>query len=130
MVEEDKHNEQEKENTGANPGIHADASRKESFFKELVSGKALSVGLILNNLGFVLFLTLLGAIYITNRFQAEKDNREINKLRREVSDFRSESIFISAELMQASRQSEVYRLVKERGLELEELKVPPYKIVK
>jgi hypothetical protein len=31
--------------------------------------------------------------------------------------------------MYLSRQSEVYKLVKEKGLNLEELKVPPYKLL-
>ncbi len=48
---------------------------------------------------------------------------------REVKDLRAESISTSANLMYASRQSEVYRLVKERGLNLEEMKSPPYKLL-
>jgi hypothetical protein len=31
--------------------------------------------------------------------------------------------------MFVSRQSEVFRLVREKGLNLEELKVPPYKLL-
>jgi hypothetical protein len=31
--------------------------------------------------------------------------------------------------MYLSRQSEVYRQVRERGLNLEELKVPPFKLI-
>jgi hypothetical protein len=31
--------------------------------------------------------------------------------------------------MNLSRQSEVFNLIKERGLTLEELKTPPYKVI-
>ncbi len=31
--------------------------------------------------------------------------------------------------MYVSRQSEVYRMVREKGLGLEELKTPPYKLI-
>jgi hypothetical protein len=31
--------------------------------------------------------------------------------------------------MYISRQSEVYRIVREKGLNLEELKTPPYKLL-
>jgi hypothetical protein len=31
--------------------------------------------------------------------------------------------------MYVSRQSEVYRLVREKGINLEELKTPPYKLL-
>ena len=104
--------------------------KKPGFIKELFGGSMITEKLILPNLAFLLFLTLIGAIYIGNRFQAEKTIREINNLTEEVTDLRAKALFISADLMEASRQSEVYRLVKERGLTLEELKEPPYKIVK
>ncbi len=104
--------------------------KKPGFIKELFGGSMITEKLILPNLAFLLFLTLIGAIYIGNRFQAEKTIREINNLTEEVTDLRARALFISADLMEASRQSEVYRLVKERGLTLEELKEPPYKIVK
>jgi len=76
-----------------------------------------------------LLITLLAAIYIGNRFHAEKITRETTRLQREVRELRSESLATSAELMYISRQSEVYRLVKERGLNLEETKTPPYKLL-
>ena len=62
------------------------------------------------------------AFYIGNRFHAEKITRESTRLQREVKDLRAEALSISADLMYISRQSEVYRLVKEKGLNLEELK--------
>ena len=47
-----------------------------SFMKELMSGSMVSEKIILKNLGYVAFLTLLAAIYIGNRFHAEKITRE------------------------------------------------------
>jgi len=105
------------------------AKKKNTFAKELFSGTMITEKLILKNLGFVLFLTFLGAVYIGNRFRAEKINRQLNELTVEVTDLRAQSLFISADLMEASRQSEVYSLVRERGLGLEELKAPPFKII-
>ncbi len=43
--------------------------------------------------------------------------------------FIAESLSTSAELMFISRQSEVYKMVRERGLDLEELKVPAFKLI-
>ena len=100
-----------------------------SFMKELLSGSMITEKIILKNLWYVLLLTLLAAIYIGNRFHAEKITRETDRLQREVRDLRAESLSTSASLMYISRQSEVYRLVKERGLNLEELKSPPYKLL-
>lgn len=100
-----------------------------AFVKELLSGTMVSEKLILKNLGYVSLITLLLAFYIANRFHAEKITRETSKVIREVKDLKSESLSTSADLMYVSRQSEVYRLVRERGLNLEELKAPPYKLL-
>lgn len=99
------------------------------FIKELLSGSMLSDRIILKNLGFFLFLTLLGAVYIGNRFHAEKVTRETARLSNEVKDLRAESLSTSANLMSVSKQSEVLRMVREKGLGLEELKAPPFKLV-
>jgi cell division protein FtsL len=103
--------------------------RTGSFMKELLSGSMVTEKIILANLWYVLLLTFLAAIYIGNRFHAEKITRETAKLQSEVKDLRAESLSTSADLMFVSRQSEVYRLVRERGLNLEEMKVPPYKLL-
>jgi hypothetical protein len=100
-----------------------------SFMKELLSGSIVTEKIILRNLGYLLLLTLLGAVYIGNRFHAEKITRETTRLQRDVKDLRAESLSTSAELMFISRQSEIYRLVKEKGLDLEELKTPPYRLL-
>ena len=100
-----------------------------SFIKELLSGSMVSEKIILKNLGYVSLVTLLAAIYIGNRFHAEKITRETTKLLREVKDLRAESLSTSADLMYVSKQSEVFRLVREKGLNLEELKTPPFKLL-
>ena len=100
-----------------------------SFMKELLSGNMITEKIILKYLGYISLITFLAAIYIGNRFHAEKTTRETAKLVREVKDLRAEALSTSADLMYVSRQSEVYRLVRERGLNLEEMKTPPYKLL-
>jgi hypothetical protein len=100
-----------------------------SFTKELLSGTIVSEKLILKNLGFIALITFLLVLYIANRFHAEKITRESARLQREVRDLRSEALSTSADLMSVSKQSEVMRQVRERGLSLEELKTPPYKLL-
>jgi len=112
---------------------NSDKSKKQpkngGFIKELLSGSMVSEKLILKNLGYVAFITLLAAIYIGNRFHAEKITRETSRLQKQVKDLRAEALATSADLMYVSRQSEVIRRVKEKGLNLEEMKTPPYKLL-
>ncbi len=100
-----------------------------SFIKELLSGSMVSEKIILKNLGYVSLLAFLAAVYIGNRFHAEKITRESTRLQREVKDLRAESLSTSADLMYISKQSEVYSMIREKGLNLEELKIPPYKLL-
>jgi hypothetical protein len=100
-----------------------------TLLKNLISGSTVTDKIILKNLGYLLMLTLLGAIYIANRFNAEKLTRETTRLQKEVKDLRSESLSTSADLMYASKQSEVFRLVREKELNLLELREPPFKLI-
>jgi len=103
--------------------------KRGSFLKELLSGSMVTEKIILKNLAYILLLTFLAAVYIGNRFHAEKITRELTRLETQVKDLKAESLSTSADLMFISRQSEVFRLVKERGLNLEELKTPPYRLL-
>lgn len=111
----------------------ANGNRKKSgsggTLKGLVSGTYIAEKLILNNMRYVVLIAVLGIIFISNRFQAERVEREITKLEQEVRDLRAEALSASAQLGSVSRQSEVIDLVKERGLGLQELREPPYRIV-
>lgn len=121
MADDDNSKEKENKKQGQ--------PKQGSVLKELLSGSMVSDKIILRNFWYILMLTILGALYIANRFNAEKINRESNRLSREVRDLRAEALSTSANLMTASRQSEVYRMVKEKGLGLEELRTPPYRII-
>jgi hypothetical protein len=119
-MEEEKGNIRENENKQIKTG---------SFIKELLSGSMVSEKIILKNLGYISLITFLAAVYIGNRFHAEKITRESTRLQREVKDLRAESLSTSAALMYISKQSEVFTLIKEKGLNLEELKTPPFKLL-
>ena len=76
---------------------------------------------------FVLFLSLLILLYISNKYYAEETILELNKLKNELKDLRAESLTIKAELMDKTKQSEVADMVEEMGLK--EPENPPKKIV-
>jgi len=100
-----------------------------TFLKGLISGTVISDSLILKDIRYSALILILGIIFIANRFSAERVEREIAVLEQEVRDMRAEALSVSADLGSVSRQSEITDLVKERGLGLEELREPPYRIV-
>ncbi len=102
---------------------------KGGVFKGLISGTLISESLILKDIRYTALVALLAVIFIANKFNAERVERQIIVLEQEVRDMRAEALSVSADLGSVSRQSEITELVKERGLGLEELREPPYRIV-
>ena len=89
----------------------------ESYFEE---------GFPVQHLPKILFVMFLSILYISNTHYAEKTIRRINTVQTEVEDMRADYTTLKADLMYASKQSEVARKVKPFGLE-ESLK-PPFKV--
>lgn len=90
----------------------------ESYFEE---------GFPVQYLPKVLFVVMLSLLYISNTHYAEKTTRKIDKMRSEVEDLRADYTTLKADIMYASKQSEVARRVKALGLQ--ESLNPPFKIV-
>lgn len=92
--------------------------RLESYFEE---------GFPVQYLPKILFVMMLGLIYIGNTHYSEKTVRKINNIQAEVEDLRADYTTLKSDLMFASKQSEVARKVKAYGLK--ESLTPPYKVV-
>ncbi|NOZ47485.1 MAG: hypothetical protein GXO79_11995 [Chlorobi bacterium] len=102
---------------------------KKNTFKEVLDGRLLIRENVVKQFPYLFFLAFLAFIYIGNRYHAEKLKRRIAKLQKEQKDLRAESITTKSQLMFMSKQSEVAKEVKKRGLDLEESTTPPVKIV-
>ncbi|HEY0742863.1 MAG TPA: FtsL-like putative cell division protein [Chryseosolibacter sp.] len=75
----------------------------------------------------ILFVMILGLLYIGNTHHAEKTVRKINNIQAEVEDLRADYTTLKSDLMFSSKQSEVAKKVKAYGLK--ESLTPPHKIV-
>ena len=99
-------------------------SKKKSGVKSFIGGTILTDDRITKQIPFILFIAALGIVLITNRNWAERTIRQIEVVRDTLDDLRSESITLSAKLMDASRPSEVLKKVETAGVELEEPTTP------
>ena len=112
--------------------IEEKQERKESKFgsiKDLLDGSLIANDFIAGQLLYIVFLVILAFVYIANRYNAEKVVRANIELTKEINDLRAEAITTSSELMFISKQSEVAKLVENRGLGLKESVEPPKKII-
>jgi len=103
---------------------------KKGFLKGILDGSLLAKDMVSRQLSYIVFVTFLAVIYIGNRYHAEKIVRETSRVQKEINDLRAESITIAAELMDISKQSEVQKMVNEKGLGLKGSRVPPKKLIK
>jgi hypothetical protein len=104
-------------------------SKKTRGVKTFIGGTILTDDRITKQLPFVLFLAFMGIMLITNRNWSERTIRQIEVLQDELDELRSESITMSAKLMDASRPSEVAKKVEDANIGLQELVKPPQKLI-
>jgi hypothetical protein len=104
-------------------------TKKRTGMKSFIGGTILTDDRITRQLPFVLFLAFWGILLIANRNWSGSTIREIQVLQEELDELRSESITLSAKLMDASRPSEVAKKVEEAHIGLEEPVKPPQKLI-
>jgi hypothetical protein len=97
-------------------------------FQNVLGGNFLRRERSVRMLPYLLFLAILMMFYIANTYHAEKKEREIQALRKELKELRYEYITTRSELMHESRQSEVASKLRET--QIKESRVPPVKVIK
>ncbi|HOK36579.1 MAG TPA: FtsL-like putative cell division protein [Paludibacteraceae bacterium] len=100
------------------------AEIKSSSFRDILNGNIFKKRFFTRQLGLIAMIVVLLIIYIGNRYSYEKQLVYQNKLKKEIQDKKYESLTISAQLMQISRQSNVLKMLNEKGIDLHELNEP------
>lgn len=99
-----------------------------SAMQNVLGGNFLNRESTIRLLPFFLFLTLISMFYIGNTYYAEKQERDIQALRKSLKELRYEFITTRSELMNQSQQSEVARRLE--AINIKESRVPPVKVIK
>lgn len=113
-------NEQKVKPSGDGTSVFSGFERRlklETYFEE---------GFPIQYLPRILFVMMLGLLYISNTHHADKTVRKIDQVQSEVEDLRADYTTLKSDLMFASKQSEVARKVKVMGLK--ESLNPPTKV--
>ncbi len=109
-------------------GVRPRGGKRRSLIGGIISGNILSREAVQRRYPYMLFVALLGIVYIYNVFYMQQLYRRQARLTREVKELRTEAMALSSVRMQATRQSSIVREVKARGLGLEE-SVTPVKVI-
>lgn len=77
---------------------------------------------------FILFIIMLVIVYIGNGYQAYALDNENKRIDKEIKKLRAEFVSMQAELNEKMKLLYLQEQIKLKGLQLEELKKPPYTI--
>ncbi len=108
------------------PARQREESQVGRVFRSLLDGSILTREQVVKLLPFILFLALLGVLYIANAYYAEKTVRQTNKTMKEIKELENGFLSSKSELMMVSKQSEVARMLDSTGVR--ESLVPPRKV--
>jgi F0F1-type ATP synthase alpha subunit len=98
---------------------------KSSTLRDIINGNILTKKFLQKQYQFLIMLAFIAFLYVDNRYYCETQLSKALKLKREIQDIKYESLTISAELMEISRQSNVRKMIYDRGLTLSESNTPP-----
>ena len=98
---------------------------KSSNIRDILNGDILTKKFISKQYGLVIMLSVLVFLYVDNRYAYETQLAKEIDLKKKIQDAKYESLTISAELMEISRQSNVMKAVNANGLNLVENTTPP-----
>lgn len=104
-------------------------SKKAPGVKSFIGGTILTDDRVTKQIPFLIFLAFLAILLITNRNWSERTIRKVEVLQDTLDELRSESITLSAKLMNSSRPSEIARKVENAKIDLKEPSRPPQKLV-
>ena len=99
-------------------------------FVHVFGGNVLTENFFSKNLTFIVVLVLVMILFISQRYSILQKISELERLKVELKDARFESLNISSDLTEISRQGEVEKMVEKYGLKLEVTSEPIYKIKK
>ena len=98
---------------------------KTSSVRDILNGEILTKKFFQKQYGLLIMIAVLTFLYVDNRYYCETQLAKEIELKRKIQDAKYESLTISAELMEISRQSNVMREVNVNGLGLIENTTPP-----
>ena len=102
---------------------------RKAGVKSFIGGTILTDERVTRQIPFLIFLAFLAILLITNRNWSERTIRKVETLQGTLDELRSESITLSAKLMNSSRPSEIAKKVENAKLDLQEPSRPPQKLI-
>lgn len=86
--------------------------------RDILNGNILTKRFFRRQYLLIALIVILAVAYINNRFESEKMITRISALKKDIQDAKYESLTISAELVEISRQSSIEQLLNSNRMKL------------
>ncbi len=118
MVKDEVENNKQRENIAA--------TGRKLTLKSIFLGDFLIGGFLRRQALLLALVTIYTVIYISNRYSAQQEMIEIDRLRKQLVDIKYDALTRSSELTERTRQSRIEEYVSEKNSELQTSTAPPY----
>lgn len=103
-------------------------SRNFTSFKSVIAGDVFSSEKIEKHVFYMLFVVLLVIFYIGNGYHAYTLEKQNNKIDKDIKELRAEFVSTEAVLIEKMKYTNIQEQIKQKQIDLQELKNPPYTI--
>ena len=105
-----------------------DVKKKRSSLKNILGGDILATDFFRRQTKLIVLTMVFVIFYIHNRYAAQQQMIEIDRLKQELNDIKYDALIRNSELMEKSRQSHIEEYISETKTELQPATNPPYLI--
>jgi hypothetical protein len=102
--------------------------KKKSSLKGLLGGDILATDFFRRQTKLIVLIMAFVMFYIHNRYAAQQQIIEIDRLRAELIDIKYKAAAANSKLMEKSRQSRIEEYISEKETDLQASTNPPYLI--
>ena len=104
--------------------------KRGGLINTIMGGSLFSNELVRNNVPLIALIVFYSFIYVSNRYEYERELRQIEKLTKQRDTLRNNLLTLKSEFASRSRQTELEKILIKRESELETTQKPMYSIKK
>jgi len=102
--------------------------KKRPSLKSILGGDILATDFFRRQTKLLVLIMIFVIFYIHNRYAAQQQMIEIDRLKQELIDIKYDALTRNSELMEKSRQSRIEEYISQKETELQTATNPPYLI--
>lgn len=102
--------------------------KRRTKWKDIIGGDILAADFFRRQTKLLVLIMLLIIFYIHNRYAAQQQMIEIDRLKKELTDIKYDALTRSSELMERSRQSRIEQYISTKESDLQTATQPPFLI--